>query len=178
MSPGDGLQSRRALLARPAALLEAPQALGGTGLSAGLGTTFSRRRLLQAGGVGAALLSIPGLWRLQRSVFAGGVPEYLRRETYDPLVGSSFAVAGSRQSLQLAAVDALRHNPDGFSLLFRARRGEAPLGPVVHGLRHPKLGSVDLVLLPVGRGIHGQSYQSIVDRDRHVARKEVGSHRR
>jgi hypothetical protein len=175
LSRGDLLQSRRALLARPAALLEAPKPLGGTGLTAGLATPFSRRRLLQAGGVGAALLSIPGVWRLQRSVSAGGVPEYLRRETYEPLVGSSFAIAGSRQSLKLAAVDRLRHSPDGFSLLFRARRGAAPLGPVVRGLRHPKLGEVDLVLLPVGRAIHGQSYQSIVDRDRHVARKEVGS---
>jgi hypothetical protein len=176
LSRSDALQSRRALLARPAALLEAPRSLAGTGLSAGLGTTFSRRRLLQAGGVGAAVLSVPGLWRLQRSVFAGGVPEYLRRETYVPLVGSSFAVAGSRQDLKLVAVNRLKHSADGFSLLFRARRGAAPLDPVVRGLRHPALGSVDLVLLPVGRAVHGQSYQSIIDSDRHVARKEVGRH--
>lgn len=165
-------QSRRALLARSGALLEPPGPLEGTGPTA----KISRRRLLQAGGATAALIAVPGLWRLQRSVFARGVPAHLRRETYDPLVGSSFAAAESRQSLQLVAVDQLRHSPDGFSLLFRARRGAAPLGPVVRGLRHPEIGSVDLVLLPVGRAVHGQSYQSIVNRDRPVARKEALSH--
>jgi len=140
----------------------------------GPGAAFSRRALLQTGGVAAALLFVPGLRSVARS--AGELPAYLRLETYEPLVGSSFAVAGTRRSLRLVAVDRLRHNPDGFSLLFRSRRGERPPAPEIRGVRHPALGPVDLVLLPVGRALHGQTYQSILNPHRPVARKESSNH--
>jgi uncharacterized protein DUF6916 len=171
LSQGDGLQSRRALLARPVALLPAPGALDVQTRP----ISFSRRRLLQTGGVAALLLSVPGLWRLRTSFFAGGVPAYLKRETYEPLVGSSFVATESRKRLQLVSVDGIGSGPDSFSLIFRIPPGAPPLGPVVHGLRHPRIGAIDLVLLPVGRAVHGQSYQSIVNRDRRVARKEAPS---
>jgi hypothetical protein len=130
----------------------------------GLSTPFSRRALLQAGGVAGVLaaLGLGGAARLTRGVV---IPAYLRRETYEPLVGRWFAVAGTHRSLQLVAVERIRHSTDGFSLLFRLRRGARPLGPVLRGVRHPAVGSADLVLLAVGRGVHGQSYQSIVNRD-------------
>jgi hypothetical protein len=166
------LQTRRALLARPAALLPAPGPLDVQTQPVSL----SRRRLLQAGGATALLLCVPGLWRLRGSFFAGGEPAYLKRETYEPLVGSTFVAAESRKSLKLVSVDSIGDSPDSFSVLFRAPLGAAPLGPVVRGLRHPRIGTVDLELLPVGRAVHGQSYQGIVNRDRPVARKEALSH--
>jgi hypothetical protein len=172
LSPGDELQSRRALLARPLGLLDVPAPVGHGTLDA----TISRRTLLLVGGAGAALLGVPGLVRLKRLAFPGGVPAYLKRETYEPLVGSSFTVPGTGHSLKLLSVEGLKHSPGGFSLIFRARKGASPFGPVIDGLRHPRLGAIGLVLLPVERPVHGQSYQAIVDR--HVTRKEVGSHSR
>lgn len=130
---------------------------------------LTRADALKLGAVGAALAAVPALAWLGGG---DGAPEFLRRSTFDPLVGSAFVLTapnGQTIGVRLASVE----NPPGarrgppreqaFSLLFRGeRRAGAEQGS--YRIAHPRLRPFELFVVPVGRGVHGQTYQAIVNR--------------
>ena len=93
--------------------------------------------------------------------------EHLTRETFAPLVDSTFAVGdpgATALGLRLAATGPAGAGASGtrepFSLLF-----QGPLRPLlpqgIHRLLHPELGEIAIFLVPVGRLGQAMQYEAI-----------------
>lgn len=85
----------------------------------------------------------------------------LSLQDFSPEVGCTLTVSG--QAMQLVSATALRHRappepgaaPEaqgrpGFSLLFRDQAGAAVLPQGMHRIEHPRLGELELFLVPMG----------------------------
>lgn len=120
-----------------------------------------------ASGTGAALAgrssaeSVPSGIRSPK-----GGPAYLRRSSYSPLVGTNFRFhAPGAQPLKLKLVEArmLRGPGESFSLLFRGRR-QVDIKGGTYRIEHRALGSFELFVNPVGRGVKGLDLEAVVNR--------------
>jgi hypothetical protein len=84
---------------------------------------------------------------------------------FEPLIGSAFAVdrAGGGAAAELVSVTPGRAGPGGrvgFSLVFRAAT-PAAWGQGTYPLTHPRLGRLDLFLVPVGREAGGLLLEAV-----------------
>jgi cystathionine beta-lyase family protein involved in aluminum resistance len=107
----------------------------------------------------AAGLQGPGIGK------ARGGSAYLRRSTYQPLVGSTFRVhvpGAKTLRVKLVEARALRGPGDAFSLLFRGRRSDVEGG--LYRIEHPALGAFELFVSPVGRGVKGLDLEAVINR--------------
>jgi hypothetical protein len=91
---------------------------------------------------------------------------FLQRATYEPLVGTSFRVLrpdGRKLRMTLIQVQPFPSRGEAFSLLFRARH---PIGVEGHLYRieHSALGSFELFVSPVGRGVKGIDLEAVINR--------------
>jgi hypothetical protein len=93
--------------------------------------------------------------------------EPLTREVFDGKVGQVWVIdeaAAPPIELTLIEVQALRNYAklarEPFSLLFTTR-GDFVLPQRIYGLRHAKLGAMELFLVPVGREGGVTTYQSL-----------------
>ena len=120
-----------------------------------------------ASGTGAALAgrsSTPSMGPGIKS--AKGGPAYLRRSSYAPLVGTNFRFhLPGAQALKLKLVEArpLRGPGESFSLLFRGRR-QLDIEGGTYRIEHRALGSFELFVNPVGRGVKGLDLEAVVNR--------------
>jgi hypothetical protein len=124
-----------------------------------------------AGGAGGALAGAAAAGA--GSVDAGpgiGKPArgkaYLRRSTYAPLVGTRFKVhrPGERTlRVKLVSARQLPSVGDSFSLIFRTGRTQH-VESRIYRLEHPALGSFELFLSPVGRGVKGLDLEAVINR--------------
>jgi hypothetical protein len=139
---------------------------------------FTRGRLLKAGAVAALLAGTGGAGRAlagvgRDDINAGpglGKPQggaaYLQRAMYVPLVGSYFKVQrpGARTlRVKLIAATEYRSAGDSFSLLFRGHRQSGVAGGI-YRFEHPALGSFELYVSPVGRGVKGLNLEAVINR--------------
>jgi hypothetical protein len=145
----------------------------------GLDPEITRRGLLAAGGAAVVGLALAELSHV--SGVAGvlgsrdaGVPAYLRRSSFVPLVGDRFVLqaADRRAVVRLTAVDdlgviaAAGAHPgldDAFALAFHGPPGMR-LDQDVMTLSHASLGSFKLLVSPSGTGHHGQDYAAVINR--------------
>jgi Domain of unknown function (DUF6916) len=134
---------------------------------------FTRRTLLRTSGA-AALLSLVGVEAVKparaRAASTSDAPMYLRRAGYSDLQGQSFdAGAATLQLIEVSDLERARHEralagaDDAFALVFSGPASH-PLTQGVHTLRHPRLGSFDLFLVPVDQPDGNQRYEVVVDR--------------
>jgi hypothetical protein len=140
---------------------------------------LTRRRLIKAGAVATLAAGAGGAGRAVARVQAAdagldgprigkpqGGPAYLRHATYEPLVGTEFRVhvPGAR-ALRLRLVEARPlHSPgEAFSLLFRGRR-RVEIHGGTYRLEHRALGSFELFVNPVGRGVKGLDLEAVINR--------------
>lgn len=139
---------------------------------------ISRRGFLAAGGSAGFGLLVPGLayGRRRRRRKQGHShshhksESHLRRSSYESLVGERFQVAGGGSRLKLTAVKNLNKaqagSEDAFALVFRGRRGGAPIKEAVPELYHPGLGRFRLLLTPGDAGRSGRPYVAVINRSR------------
>jgi hypothetical protein len=136
-------------------------------------TRMTRRRLLQAGGAGAALAIAGSAGRVVVAGAAGTATGLLRRSRYTPHVGRSFRLTapdGTSIMAKLAAVEdlsptaqpRLRGSDDAFVLIFRGP-ARPQLAQDVLDIRHPGAGRAALLASPCSRGRHGQDYAVVVN---------------
>ena len=125
----------------------------------------TRRSLLRAGVVVAAM-SVPlGATSRALSVVAGLSSPGLRRSTFRPHLGSAFTFAGEEGSFQAVLTEvgnvktAPRDDDRKFRMLFKAT-GARPVGGT-YRLSHRKIGSMALFVSPVGAA--GDVYEAVVD---------------
>lgn len=135
-----------------------------------VGGIVSRRQVLRAGVAVAAVCLVPELSVVSaRSAGAAPAGRGLTLASFSPLVGTDFALGGSR----LRLVEVVQRPPsvadrsgltgEAFSLVF----GGGPGGRLTDGtytLTHPLAGPFSLFLVPVGMARQGQRYQAVVDR--------------
>jgi hypothetical protein len=139
------------------------------------GSGITRGTLLKAGAAAALTLAGGGA---AEALAARGVPRHVRRSSWGPLVGRTVeARLGRMRSLRLrvVAVEDLASGPvpitaligsdDAFSVVLRGPRTPA-LGQRVVPIRHPKLGTAPLLLVPARAGKSGQDYVVTVNRAR------------
>ena len=134
---------------------------------------LSRRGLLLAGCAALASTSLGGLAGLP-AARAGNRVGGLRRSAFAAHVGEIFALtttAGATVRARLVEVDDYgrgrvlsRARSDlSFVLVFHAPRSARRLEQDVMAVRHPDLGTVDLLVSPAGTGRHGQDYVAVID---------------
>jgi hypothetical protein len=140
---------------------------------------ITRRGLVAAAGaavVGVALAETTHLAGLARGLGDLGVPAYLRRSSFAPLVGDRFELLATdgRAVARLVGVDDLpaggrigaqAGSDDAFALVFHAS-GATRLEQDVMTLTHPRLGRFALLVSPSGTGRHGQDYAATINRAR------------
>jgi hypothetical protein len=139
---------------------------------------ITRRRLLKTGAVAALVAGAGGAGRALAGVGGSdlgdgpgiGMPRggaaYLHRGTYAPLVGSEFKVlrpGGRTLRMKLVAAQARPGVGDSFSLLFRGRRTTG-VESGIYRLEHPLMGSFELFLNPVERGVKGLNLEAVINR--------------
>lgn len=139
---------------------------------------ISRGRFLKAGAAAALVAGAGGAGRALAGVTGGEVAAgpavgrphggagYLQRESWAPLVGDRFALSLPGQKTlhtQLIAVTPHRSPGESFSLVFRGRR-DAGAQSGRYRIRHSSLGSFELFLSPVGRGVNGLDLEAVVNR--------------
>ena len=142
------------------------------------GGGFTRGGLIKAGGAAALAAGAGGfvgraLAGGQEADLAGpgigkarGGPAYLQRATYAPLVGTDFRVhVPGKKTLRLKLVEAraLKSPGEAFSLLFRGRRPVDVSGGM-YRIEHRALGSFELFVSPVGRGVKGFDLEAVINR--------------
>lgn len=121
-----------------------------------------------AGGAGRALAGVPGT-----AVDAGpgvgklrGGAAFLHRPSWTPLVGDRFKLSlPGQKALRMQLIAATPHRSPGeaFSLVFRGHR-DAAAESGVYRIQHSSLGSVELFLSPIGRGVKGLDLEAVVNR--------------
>lgn len=144
-----------------------------------VGPSFSRRQILSAAGALAAASLAPGLLRnlpVAQLFPASSAPDemelILRRFT--PHVASEFLIrTGTRHTERVILVEATAWEPppggqrglegESFSLIF-AGAGAKAFEDGIFTVSHPSMGAFPLFLVPVGRAVHTQRYQAVVDR--------------
>jgi hypothetical protein len=133
---------------------------------------LTRRRLVQAGGAGAAALYLGGLAGTAR---AAGTPAYLQRAGYTALSSAAFTAGGTTLKLtEIADLARARHDAsfagrdDAFALSFSGPR-DAVLESGIHELRHPDLGRFSVFIAPVENAADAQHYEVVVDRSVRLA---------
>jgi hypothetical protein len=131
---------------------------------------------LGAGGAGRALGGTAGVGVAASALGKPrGGAAYLRRESFLPLVGTDFGVHRPRaRALRVKLIEArqLRGPGESFSLLFHARK-RGGLDEGTYRLEHPSLGSFELFVSPVGRGVKGQDLEAIINRIANVGGPSV-----
>jgi hypothetical protein len=137
---------------------------------------FTRSGLVKTGAVAALAVGAGGtanaLGGVQDLAASGigkplGGPAFLRHATYEPLVGTDFGVLrsdGSTMKMRLIRVQHLPSRGESFSLLFRARRQHTDVDGRLYRIDHPALGSFELFVNPVGRGVKGLDLEAVVNR--------------
>lgn len=113
-----------------------------------------------AGGNGADVSDKPRIGKPH------GGPAYLHRETYVPLVGSTFKLhrPGERTlRLKLVSATKLPSVGESFSLLFQGRR-TAGVDSGIYRLEHPRMGSFELFVSPVGRDVNDLDLEAVIYR--------------
>jgi hypothetical protein len=120
-----------------------------------------------AGGAAAAFAGAGGSLDPSRIGRPKGGPAYLDHATYVPLVGSDFRLyrPGAR-TLRLQLIEARvndRSPGETFSLLFRAH-ARASVDARMYLFEHPALGSFELFVSPVNRGVHGLDLEAVINR--------------
>jgi len=103
--------------------------------------------------------------------------EDLNQGLFEPLVRSSFAVSdvdGSGVAMELVEVAGGSKDPrfEHFALLFRGPT-EPLLPQKIYTLTHPKIGTFQLFLVPVGRHARGTSYEAVFNRFKEGCRTEA-----
>jgi hypothetical protein len=142
-----------------------------------IGQRLTRRGLLASGGFTLAAVAI-GAGGSLGSAPTRKLPRVpLRRSAFARHVGEAFTLrASSRETrARLALVDDFGGGrlPDkvgsesAFVLIFHAPRHAPRLEQDVMTIRHPRLGTVDLLVSPAGTGRRGQDYTAVVDTARH-----------
>jgi hypothetical protein len=124
----------------------------------------TRRSVLRAGVVLAATAVPVGVAETALSVVAGGSASGLRRSTFKPHVGTVFRFRDGDRTYSgvLKKVgdsrSATRGHDKKFRLVF-ALDASVPQG--TYSLRHPKVGTMDLFVSPIGQqpGV----YEAVVD---------------
>jgi hypothetical protein len=134
-----------------------------------------------AGGAGRALAGVTGDGGTGRATagVTGGVvdagpgvgkvrggPAFLHRSTWAPLVGDRFTLSlPGRKSLRMQLIATTPHKSPGesFSLVFRGR-ADAAAESGLYRIRHSDLGSFELFLSPVGRGVKGLDLEAVINR--------------
>jgi hypothetical protein len=134
---------------------------------------FTRRTVLRTGGAAAvlAMLGVDAARPARASADSTpDAPVFLRRAGYAGLQGQAFDAGNP--TLQLLEVSDLERAKrerglvgadDAFALTFSGPDGQ-PLKQGVHTLRHPRLGSFALFLVPVGPPGGDMRYEVVVDR--------------
>jgi hypothetical protein len=136
------------------------------------GGSWSRRAVLRGAATGVALSVVP----MGVSTVAGAAPralprpDPLKRSTFEPLIGRTFAMAehGTTRQAVLAEVNDLSPSSksgseDQFALVFQTRRG----GPAAGGIKrfqHDEIGSVDLFAGPVDLGRKALRFEAVINR--------------
>jgi hypothetical protein len=130
---------------------------------------FTRSGLVKTGAAAALAVGVGGG---MQDLAASGVgkppdgPAFLRHTTYEPLVGSEFRALrpdGRTLKMRLIQVQRLPSRGEAFSLLFHARRHPGVEGRT-YRIDHPALGSFELFVNPVGRGVKGLDLEAVVNR--------------
>src|SRR3954451_17109132 len=120
-----------------------------------------------AGGAGSAIAGTAGMGLAGSAIRKpGDGPVHLSHATYVLLVGTDFRIhRPNARTLRLRLIEArrARHGVDSFSLLFRAHRHAAVDGGI-HRLEHPALGSFELFVSPVSRGVMGLDVEAVINR--------------
>jgi len=83
-------------------------------------------------------------------------------EQFDALIGTRFAVNDSADVLELVEVLRLRSpssRPQAFSLFFTSRTHQ--LTQATFKLTHPKLGEMDIFLVPIQPDARGPLYEAV-----------------
>jgi hypothetical protein len=96
------------------------------------------------------------------------MPEGFTFEMFSPEVGSRFHMAygdDKTLDLELASAKDLSTGPRHiqFSLMFLGPE-QAPLEQKIYRLKHDKLGTLDVFLVPVGKTSSGVEYEAIFNR--------------
>jgi hypothetical protein len=141
-------------------------------------TRLTRGRLLKTGAVAALLAGTGGAGRALAGggrsditdapgigMPSGGAAS-LHLATYEPLVGTEFKLTRpDSRKLRMKLVAATKGPGPGesFSLLFRGRRTTGVDGGI-YRLEHPRMGSFELFLSPVGRGVKGLNLEAVINR--------------
>lgn len=136
---------------------------------------LTRRGLVKAGAAAALVVgagSTADALGAQGGLAASGIGKprdgaaFLRYATYEPLVGTSFRVLrpdGGTLRMTLMQVQLLPSRGEAFSLLFQARRRVAVEGRL-YRMEHPALGSFELFINPVGRGVKAVDLEAVINR--------------
>jgi hypothetical protein len=140
---------------------------------------MSRGRLLKAGAVAALMAGAGGAGRALAGVSGAGTVDagpgvgrqrggaaYLHRESWAPLLGDRFRLSLPEQQplrMQLVAVTPHRSAGESCSLVFRGH-ADALAQSGLYGIRHSSLGSFELFLSPVGRGVKGLDLEAVINR--------------
>lgn len=135
--------------------------------------TVTRRRLVQAGVAGSAVLGLAQLGQLEALAKAAvGGPSPFTRSSFEELSPPRLTVraAAGKRTLDVVSVDdvaaaatipGLRGRDDVFSIRLRGT-GE-PLASAIHPLEHSDLGRFSAFVTPVGEPA-AQEYELLVDR--------------
>ncbi len=139
---------------------------------------LTRARLLKTGAMAALVAGAGGAGRALAGVGSSditegpgigmphGGPAYLHRGSYAPLVGSEFTLhrPGARTlRMKLVETNVRPGVGDSFSLLFRGRRTSGVESGIFR-IEHPRMGSFELFLSPVGRGVKGLNLEAVINR--------------
>jgi hypothetical protein len=140
---------------------------------------ISRARLLKvgavtalmagAGGAGRALAGVTGASTVDAGPGVGrerGGAGYLHRESWAPLLGDRLKLSLPGQKtlrMQLIAVTPHKSPGQSFSLVFRGGR-DAAAESGLYRIQHSSLGSFELFLSPVGRGVKGLDLEAVINR--------------
>jgi hypothetical protein len=90
------------------------------------------------------------------------VPEDLTARAFSGHVGEAFRVhRGGSGPLEVELVS-VEGEPEGrpFSVVFRGP-ADAPLSQGIHRMEHPKMGSLDIFLVPIGPDGEGFLYEAV-----------------
>lgn len=120
-----------------------------------------------AGGAGRAVAGVAGADLAPSAIGTPtGGAAHLRRETYVPLLGTTFLLhRPEARPLRVRLIEARRRKGvgDSFSLLFRSRTRPGIDGGI-YRLEHRSLGTFELFVSPVGRGVKGLDLEAVVNR--------------
>jgi hypothetical protein len=125
-----------------------------------------RRLFIQGCAAAGMLVAAPAAWARSAKRQA------LTRSRFSSLVGETIRMTGGGDDIAVTLTqvgDLLpvlhRNDPNRFSLLFTVSRSHTP-SPGIRTFRHQRLGSVELFVSPVGRGIKAHHYEAVINRSR------------